>query len=80
MRRWWLNMQADLYLGKGTLFVVMKPRWFRGWWAKKVQRLNAKNIRVPWMDNRLVIYSIDTPPAGAEPPIDPPPASPGVGC
>jgi hypothetical protein len=80
LRRWWLNMQADLYLGKGTLFVVMKPRWFRGWWAKKVQRLNAKNIRVPWMDNRLVIYSLDTPPAGAEPPTDPESRAPGVGC
>lgn len=80
LRRWWLNMQADLYLGKGTLFVVMKPRWFRGWWAKKIQRLNAKNIRVPWMDNRLVIYSLDAAPSGAEPPTDPPPAPPGVGC
>lgn len=81
LRRWFLNMQADLYLGKGTLFIVMKPRWFRGWWARKIKRLNAKNIRIPWMENRLAIYSLDTPPfPGAEPSTDPEPGPPGVGC
>ena len=81
LRRWFLNMQADLYLGKGTLFIVMKPRWFRGWWAKKIKRLNAKNIRIPWMENRLAIYSLDAPPfPGAEPSTDPVPEPSGVGC
>ena len=73
LRRWWLNVYADLYLGNGTLIVIMRPRWFRGWWAKKIKRLNDKKIRVPWMDNRLVIYSLGPPIShGAEPPIDPP--------
>lgn len=81
LRRWFLNMQADLYLGKGTLFIVMKPKWFRGWWAKKIKRLNAKNIRIPWMENRLAIYSLDAPPfPRAEPSTDPEPGPPGVGC
>ena len=72
LRRWWLNVHADLYLGKGTLIVVMRPRWFRGWWAKKIERLNAKKIRVPWMDDRLVIYSLGPPvTAGTEPSSDP---------
>jgi hypothetical protein len=72
LRRWLLNMRADLYLGKGTLIIVMRPRWFRGWWAKKVERLNKKNIRVPWMENRLCIYSLGPPPGhGPEPSTDP---------
>jgi hypothetical protein len=81
LRRWFLNMVADLYLGKNTLIVIMRPRWFRGWWKKKIERLNAKNIRVPWMDNRLVIYSLGDPPSrGAEPSSDPPKSLPGVWC
>ena len=81
LRRWFLNMQADLYLGKGTVFIVMKPRWFRGWWAKKIKRLNAKNLRIPWMENRLAIYSLDVPAfESAEPSTDPESGPPGVGC
>jgi hypothetical protein len=81
LRRWCINMRADLYLGKGTLIIVMRPRWFRGWWAKKIERLNKRNIRVPWMDDRLCIYSLGPPPSrGAEPSIDPAPAPPGVWC
>jgi hypothetical protein len=81
LRRWFLNMVADLYLGKGTLIVIMRPRWFRSWWKKKIDRLNARNIRVPWMDNRLVIYSLgDPPPRGAEPLSDPPAPPPSVWC
>lgn len=38
-----------------------RGRWFRSWWAKKVKRLNAKNLRIPWMENRLAIYSLDVP-------------------
>ena len=74
LRRWWLNMEADLYLSKTAIFVVMKPKWFRGWWAKKVQRLNAQNIRVPWMENRVMIYSIDDPPTGSKPAPPPDPS------
>jgi hypothetical protein len=74
LRRWFLNMRADLYLGKGTLIIIMRPRWFRGWWAKKIERLNKRNIRVPWMDDRLCIYSLGPPPNhGAEPSTDPAP-------
>lgn len=74
LRRWFLNMRADLYLGNGTLIILMRPRWFRGWWQRKIERLNKRNIRVPWMDNRLCIYSLGPPPGRdepAEPSIDP---------
>src|SRR5216683_4651499 len=81
LRRWFLNMVADLYLGKGTLIVIMRPRSFRGWWKKKIDRLGAKNIRVPWMENRLVSDSLgDPPPRGPEPSSDPPAPPPSVWC
>ena len=74
LRRWFLNMRADLYLGKGTLIILMRPRWFRAWWARKIVRLNKRNISVPWMENRLCIYSLGPPPGRheqAEASIDP---------
>jgi hypothetical protein len=76
LRRWWFNMVADLYLGQGTLIILMRPRWFRSWWAKKIEQLNKRMIRVPWMDNRLCIYSLGPPPGHErEPPTDPRPAT-----
>jgi hypothetical protein len=59
LRRFWLNVNAELYLGAGTLIVLLQPRWFRDWWATRVERFNAKRVRVPWMDNRLLILSLD---------------------
>jgi hypothetical protein len=81
LRRWWLNFPADLYLTDRALFVVLHPRWFRGWWEEKVEQLNAKKLRVPWMDNRLVLYSLDAPVTpDAEPSSDPAPEVSGVWC
>jgi hypothetical protein len=72
IRRWWLNVTADLYLGNGTLLVVLRPRWGQRWWRRRIEQLNAKKLRIPWLDNRLLIYSLDAPvKGGAEPPIDP---------
>lgn len=59
LRRFWLNVDAELYLGTGTLIVLLTPRWFRDWWASRIERFNSKRVRVPWMDNRLVILSLD---------------------
>lgn len=61
LRRWWLNVPADLYLGKGTLIVVLHPRRHKEWWDQRLEQLNAKRIRVPWMDNRRVVYALDSP-------------------
>ena len=81
VRRWWLNFAADLYLTDRALFVVLHPRWFRRWWEKKVEQLNAKNLRVPWLDDRLVLYSLDSPVTpDAEPSSDPAPEVSGVWC
>lgn len=58
VRRWWFNVHADLYKGKDTLIVLLYPKWFRRWWEQRVERFNAKNVRVPWMDNRRIILSL----------------------
>jgi hypothetical protein len=70
LRRWWLCFPADLYLSDKALFVILHPRWHRSWWQQHIQRLNARKIRVPWLGDRLVLYSLDALP-DAEPPSDP---------
>ena len=81
VRRWWLNVHADLYLGNGTLIVHLHPRRFRSWWCDQIKRINHKKIRVPWMDNRRVILSVDQPITSiAEPPSDPRSSSADVWC
>ena len=74
LRRWWLNFPADLYLSDKALFVILRPRWHRSWWQQHIQLLNDKKLRVPWLGERLVLYSLDTLP-GAESPFDPSEAS-----
>jgi hypothetical protein len=81
LRRWWFNFPADLYLTDRALFVVLHPRWFRSWWKQKVEQLNAKKLRLPWMDDRLVLYSLEPPlPQSAEPSSAPSTAPSGVWC
>jgi hypothetical protein len=81
LRRWWFNFPAELYLTDRTLFVVLHPRWFRSWWKQKVEQLNAKKMRIPWMDDRLVLYSLAPPrPQSPEPPCAPSTAPSGVWC
>jgi hypothetical protein len=70
LRRWWLNFPADLYLSDKALFVILHPRWHRSWWLQHIQHLNAQKIRIPWLGERLVLYSLDALPR-AEPPGDP---------
>lgn len=81
LRRWWFNFPADLYLTDRALFVVLHPRWFRSFWEQKVEQLNAKKVRIPWMNDRLVLYSLDAPlPESAEPSSAPSTASSDVRC
>jgi hypothetical protein len=81
LRRWWFNFPADLYLTDRALFVVLHPRWFRSWWAQHVEQLNAKKLRIPWMNDRLVLYSLDARlPESTEPSCAPSTAPSGVWC
>jgi hypothetical protein len=58
LRRWWFNFPADVYSTESHLLVVLNPRWFRSWWERKVLELNRQNVRIPWMRDRLVRYSL----------------------
>jgi hypothetical protein len=74
LRRWWFNFPADLYLTPKVLIVLLHPRWHRGWWELRVSQLNAKNLRVPWLADRLVRFSVAA--RGASEPSSDPPAVP----
>ena len=66
------HFPAELYLSDKALFVVLHPRWFRDWWQQHLQHLNAKKLRVPWLGDRLVLYSLEAPRSqGGEPSSDP---------
>jgi hypothetical protein len=72
LRRWWLSFPAELYLSDKALFVVLHPRWFRHWWLQQIQHLNAKKLRVPWLGDRLVLYSLEAPPSESQEPSSDP--------
>lgn len=59
LRRWWLHFPAELYLSDKALFVVLHPRWFRDWWQHHIELLNSKELRIPWLGDRLVLYSLE---------------------
>jgi hypothetical protein len=81
VRRWFLNVPADLYLGNDTLIVALRPRWFRDWWRRQIERLNARRVRLPWLQSRRVVLTLDEPEASAAaPPNDPLETASGVWC
>jgi hypothetical protein len=79
LRRWWFNFPADLYLTPQALIVLLHPRWHRRWWEKRVTLLNRKNLRVPWLEDRLVRFSVAVREC-SEPSSDPPGLPQTVWC
>ena len=69
LRRWFLNTTAELYLGDETLIVYLKPKRVRSVWGTLVALANRRNIRIPWLNNRRLILSLDKPPARRSPEI-----------
>jgi hypothetical protein len=61
LRRWLFNVKADIFLGNGTLLVMLKPKRLRSLWLFLIRRANSHPVRIPWMDNRRLILSIDRP-------------------
>jgi hypothetical protein len=62
VRRWLLQVPADLYLGAGTLLVVLYPRHLRALWEQLVEHANRRPVRIPWLADRRLILSLDPPP------------------
>ena len=59
LRRWFLCTPAELYAGDGTLIVLLRPKRFREVWQALVDKANRRNTRIPWMDDRRVIFSLE---------------------
>jgi len=66
LRRWFLNIHADIFLGQGTLIVLLEPKRLRNVWRSLVARINRRAIRVPWMGNRQLVLSLDAEPVRKE--------------
>jgi hypothetical protein len=69
LRRWFLFTPADLFLGQDTLIVLLKPKRFLPLWQFLIQRANQRHTRIPWLDNRRLILSLDAPPAAHHPEV-----------
>ena len=61
LRRWFFTVPGEIYLGHGTLIVLLRPRRLRELWLELVQWSNCRALRVPWFDNRRLILSIEPP-------------------
>lgn len=59
LRRWFLHTPAALFLGQGTLIVALQPRAMLETWKRLVERINRSRLRIPWLDNRRLILSIE---------------------
>lgn len=58
LRRWIYNIDADLFLGKDTLIVMLQPRRLHRLWHQLVRAANRHPIRIPWLENRRLILSL----------------------
>jgi hypothetical protein len=69
LRRYFLFTPAELFLGHDTLIVLLKPKRLLVLWRFLVQRANQRYTRIPWLDNRRLILSLDAPPAAHRPEV-----------
>lgn len=59
LRRWLLHTPAALFLGQGTLIVALQPRAMLETWQLLIDRINRSRFRIPWLDDRRLILSIE---------------------
>ena len=58
LRRWFLNVPGEMYLGDEALFVVLNPRRLRRVWPALIAMVNRQRIRIPWLGHRRLILSL----------------------
>lgn len=81
IRRWLLHVPAELFLGNGTLIVLLAPRRLRSVWEHLVPQANRSQVRIPWLENRRLVLSLTPRRRGnPEAAIDPRRGIPGVWC
>jgi hypothetical protein len=60
LRRWFLETPAALFLGKGTLIVSLRPRHMLHVWQRLIAPINRHGYRIPWLDDRRLVLSLDS--------------------
>jgi hypothetical protein len=61
LRRWFFEAPAELYLGRGTLIVFLQPKRLHELWLSLIQTANARATRIPWMEDRRLVLSMEPP-------------------
>lgn len=59
LRRWFLQTPAAIFLGQGTLIVALQPRARLETWRLLIHRINRGHFRIPWLDHRRLVLSIE---------------------
>jgi hypothetical protein len=59
LRRWFFHTPAALFLGQGTLIVSLQPRAMLHTWQRLVDAVNRGRFRIPWLENRRLIMSLE---------------------
>ena len=59
VRRWFFTEPGDIYLGAGTLIVLLHPRRLRSAWQNLIWWSNRRGVRVPWLENRRLVLSME---------------------
>jgi hypothetical protein len=82
LRRFLLNVDAELYQSRDTLIVSLHPRKLLPLWEHLVRSINDRSVRVPWLNNRRLIMALATTNANPSPEnsFDPTKCPPGVWC
>jgi hypothetical protein len=80
LRRWIFNVDAELFLGKDTLIVVLNPRRLQPLWLSLVRAANRHPVRIPWLDNRRLILALPKHKLPPEAAFDPRPGPASVWC
>ncbi len=63
LRRYLLCLPAQLYLlGPDRLLVALQPKRLRPVWEALLRRLNRDPVRIPWLHNHKLVFSLDAPP------------------
>jgi len=80
LRRWFLNVPAELFVGTDTFIVLLRPRRCISAWEALVHSVNRRNLRIPWFADRRLILSLPGTSSAPELGYDPLRRAPGVWC
>lgn len=80
LRRWIFNIDAEIFLSKDTLIVMLHPRRLRRLWLSFVRSANRHPVHIPWLDNRRLILALPKHNLVPEGAFDPRSGPPSVWC